>query len=82
MFGLLLSPVFGVVRLAELIHDEAQRQFNDPAAVMSALEAVTVARENGELSEAEAQHIEQELMERLYPPRPASAMLPPNSESR
>ncbi|ADD44347.1 gas vesicle protein GvpG [Stackebrandtia nassauensis] len=80
MFGLLLAPVLGVVRLAELIHREAERQYRDPAAVMGALEAVDAARRNGELSETEAEQAERELLARLYPPRPAGSLLPPSHE--
>lgn len=61
-------PVTSVVRLAEILRDEAERQYHDPADVNRALEEIDAARESGELSEEEAAQAEAETVERLVRP--------------
>ena len=55
----------GVVAVARLISDEAERQYRDPVAVRKALDQVDDARAAGLLSEEEAAHMEDELIGRL-----------------
>lgn len=60
-----LAPVRGVVWVAEQIHQEALRQTEDPAAIRRQLAEVDRAREQGELSPEEADHLEEGLVRRL-----------------
>ncbi|WP_053205549.1 gas vesicle protein GvpG [Jiangella muralis] len=60
-----LAPARGVVALARLIGDEAERQHHDPVAVRRAVEQVDRDREAGLLSEEEAAAMENELIGRL-----------------
>ncbi len=58
-------PVSGVIRLAEIIRDEADRQFCDPAAVRRQLEDAEEAWAAGEISDGELAGIQQEAVGRL-----------------
>jgi hypothetical protein len=60
-----LAPVRGVVWLAEVIRDQAEQQLYDPAAVRRQLAEVERAHEAGELSDAEAEEMENALLGRL-----------------
>ncbi|MBT2392559.1 MULTISPECIES: c-type cytochrome biogenesis protein CcmI [Streptomyces] len=67
-----LAPVRGVAWIAERVHEEANREFTDPAVIRRRLEEVQEARESGEISEEEAADLEEELVRRLLaagPPR-------------
>ena len=63
-----LAPVRGVVWLGEQLEREAQRQWSDPAAVQQQLADVDAAYEAGELTEAERDKLQDELVSRLLPP--------------
>jgi hypothetical protein len=65
LLGLPLAPVRGVVWLAEQIRDTAEEQYYDPVRIRTQLEQVDEARRTGELSEAEAAELENELLQRL-----------------
>ena len=60
-----LAPVRGVAWIAEQVRQEAERQWNDPAAVQDALDDVQSRREAGLIEDAEADRLEEELIERL-----------------
>ena len=60
-----LAPVRGVAWIAEQVRQEAERQWNDPAAVQDALDDVQARREAGLIEDAEADRLEEELIERL-----------------
>ena len=60
-----LAPVKGVAWIAEQVRQEAERQWNDPAAVQDALDDVQARREAGLIHDAEADRLEEELIERL-----------------
>ena len=60
-----LAPVRGVVAVARLIADEAERQYRDPVVVRRALEQVDHDRAAGLLSDEEATAMEDELIGRL-----------------
>lgn len=62
-----LAPVRGVVWVAEQVATEAERQWSDPAAVEAGLRDVQLRRERGEIDEAEAVRLEDELVRRLMP---------------
>jgi hypothetical protein len=65
LLGLPLTPIRGVVWLAEHILEEAESQLYDPARIRAQLEQVDEARRRGELSDEECEEIENELLERL-----------------
>ena len=60
-----LAPVRGVAWIAEQVRQEAERQWLDPAAVQEALADVEARREAGLIDDAEADRLEEELIERL-----------------
>ena len=71
LFRLPLLPVQGVVRLAEIIRDEADRQLYDPAAVRRRLEEAEKARAAGQISGEELAEIQQAAVGRLTGQAPA-----------
>lgn len=64
-FGLPLLPVRGVVRLAQLIQDEAERQLADPATARRELELIEQRRAAGEISDEEAAQLQREAVARF-----------------
>ena len=60
-----LAPVRGVAWIAEQVRQEAERQWLDPAAVQEALDDVQARRDAGLIDDAEADRLEDELIERL-----------------
>ena len=60
-----LAPVRGVAWIAEQVRQEAERQWMDPAAIKDALADVQARREAGLIDDAEADRLEDELIERL-----------------
>jgi hypothetical protein len=64
-FRLPLVPLQAVVRLAQLIQDEAERQLADPATVRRELEQIERARASGEISAEEAARLQQEAVARF-----------------
>jgi cytochrome c-type biogenesis protein CcmI len=68
MIGLLtlpLAPVRGVAWIAEQVQTEAERQWSDPTFLQAQLMAVQEQREAGEIDDAEADRLEEELVQRL-----------------
>jgi len=63
-----LAPVRGVVWLGEQLDREARRQRSDPEAVRQKLAEVAAAYEAGDLTEAERDALQDELVSRLLPP--------------
>jgi Gas vesicle protein G len=64
-FRLPLLPMRAVVRLAQLIEDEANRQLTDPATVRRELEQIEQARASGEISAEEAARLQEEAVARF-----------------
>lgn len=60
-----LAPVRGAMWVAEKVRDEAQRQWSDPASVQRAMLEVEGLREAGQVSDAEADALEEQLLQRL-----------------
>jgi len=60
-----LAPVRGTMWVAEQLLHEAERQWYDPASVQQQLDDVAARREAGELTDEEADLLEEELVERL-----------------
>jgi Gas vesicle protein G len=63
-FRLPLVPVYGVVRLAQLIQEEAERQLADPATIRRELEQIKQAQASGEISERESAQLQREAVAR------------------
>ena len=67
-------PVQAVIRLAELIQDEAERELYDPARIRRQLEEAQRQRAAGNISQEELTRIEHELTSQLTRPgRPGGA---------
>jgi len=64
-FRLPFLPMQAVVRLAQVIQDEAERTLNDPATIRRELEGIEQARAAGEISEEEAAELQNEVVARL-----------------
>jgi hypothetical protein len=65
LFRLPFLPVRGLIRLGELIQDEAERELHDPARVRRQLENVEEARAHGEASDQDVARVEGEAVGRL-----------------
>jgi gas vesicle protein GvpG len=79
LFRLPFAPLRSFVRLAEILHDQAERELRDPASVRRQLEEAQEAHVSGEMSDADLAHVEGQAVGRLlsYPanpsgPKPAS----------
>jgi hypothetical protein len=64
-FRLPLLPLQGVIRLAQIIAEEAERTVNDPATIRHELEQIQEARAAGDISAEEAARLENEIVARL-----------------
>jgi hypothetical protein len=67
LFRLPFMPVQAVVSLGQVILDQAEQEYHDPAAVRRQLEAAERARASGALSPEEIARIEEEALGRLIP---------------
>ena len=79
LFKLPFLPVQGVIRLGELLQDEAERELHDPARIRRELEDAQRRYEAGEISEEQFIQIQDELAGTLVteaapPPCPGRAM--------
>ncbi|HEY2655667.1 MAG TPA: gas vesicle protein GvpG [Solirubrobacteraceae bacterium] len=63
-----LLPLRGVIRLGELIGDEAERQLNDPARIRRELEEAQRLWAAGEITDEELARIEEEITAQLVRP--------------
>jgi hypothetical protein len=79
-FRLPLLPVRGVVRLAQLIQEEAERELADPATVRRELEDVERAQASGEISDQEAAELENEAVARYARVRKDTAVAADSDE--
>jgi Gas vesicle protein G len=74
LFRLPLMPLRGFVQLAEILHDQAERELRDPASVRRQLEEAQEARVSGEMSDQDVAHVEGQAVGRLLSsPQNASA---------
>jgi Gas vesicle protein G len=71
-----LLPVTGVVRLAELIGDEAERELHDPARVRRELEDAQRRRDAGEISDEELARFEEQATSVLVSPQTTASSGP------
>jgi Gas vesicle protein G len=65
LFRLPLLPITALIRLAEIIDEEAQRELRSPAAVRRALEDIEEAQESGQVSPDEVAEAERDALSRL-----------------
>ena len=65
LFRLPFMPLRGFIRLAEILHDHAEQELHDPAAVRRQLEEAQNARTSGEMSEADLADVEGQAVGRL-----------------
>lgn len=64
-FRLPFLPVQAVVRLAQVIEEEAEKTLYDPATIRRELEEIERARTSGDISEEEAAQLQNEVVARL-----------------
>jgi hypothetical protein len=64
-FRLPLLPLHAVVRLAQVIQEEAEDELVDPASVRHELEQIEQRRAAGEISDAEAAQLQDEAVARF-----------------
>ncbi|HVT68183.1 MAG TPA: gas vesicle protein GvpG [Trebonia sp.] len=84
LFRLPFLPVQGVIRLAELIQEEAESEYRDPARIRRELEEAQRLRDAGEITDDELTQIEDELTSILVtvPGPPATGPLGTASDDR
>lgn len=73
-------PVQALIKLGEVIADEAERELHDPARVRRELEEAQERHAAGEISDAEVARIEEESTAALIT-RPAPPTTPPSGET-
>ena len=72
-FRLPLLPLKGLIRLAELIQEEAESQYHDPADVRHELEDLEDAHSRGEISSEDLYQAEIQAVERVVGPTAGAA---------
>jgi len=60
-----LAPLRGVMWVADKVKEEAERQWYDPAVIQQAMLEVEQMRESGQMSDADADALEEDLLQRL-----------------
>ena len=60
-----IAPLRGVVAAAEQVRRQAEEEFYDPVRIRAQLEDVELRRQDGRLTDEEAEAWEEELVERL-----------------
>jgi hypothetical protein len=68
LFRLPLLPVQGVIRLGQLIEEQAEQELHDPASVRRQLEEAEQAQSTGEMSNEDVARAEAEAVGRLIQP--------------
>lgn len=69
LLGLLtlpLAPARGVVWIADLMRDQAERELTSPEAISRRLAEVERAREDGEISAEESVELEERILDDLW----------------
>lgn len=69
-----LAPLRGTIWLAERLAEVAERELDSPTTIRRLLIEAEMAFDSGELSEAEYEQVEDELLERLEFVRAAEAL--------
>jgi Gas vesicle protein G len=83
-FQLPLRPIQGVIKLAEVIQEQAEREMYDPARIRRELEEAQRRRDRGEISADELAQTEDRLTSTLVtkPSRPARPPGQPDKRDR
>ena len=68
LFRLPFLPVQGVIRLGELIGEQAESEYRDPARIRRELEKAQRQRDAGEITDEELARIEDELTSIMVAP--------------
>jgi hypothetical protein len=68
LFRLPFMPLRGVIRLGEILQDQAERELHDPAAVRRQLEEAQRAEASGDLSDEDVARLEGQAVGRLRSP--------------
>ena len=58
LFKLPVMPLRGFIQLAEILHDQAERELRNPASVRRQLEEAEQAQVSGEISDDDLAHVE------------------------
>jgi len=74
LFRLPIMPLRGFVRLAVILHEQAERELRDPASVRRQLEEAEKAHVSGEMSDADLAHVQGQAVGRLLttPAKPSA----------
>jgi hypothetical protein len=65
ILGLPTLPVRGVLWLGRVIQEQAERELHDPASIRHLLEEAETAKRQGRLSEADAERVEHQAVDRM-----------------
>jgi len=65
ILGLPTLPLRGVIRLGQMIQQQAERELHDPAAARRQLEATEAERAEGRASESDEARAEQQVLNRM-----------------
>lgn len=65
LFRLPLMPLQGVIRLGEILRDQAEQELHDPAAVRRELEEAEKAAASGQMSEEEVSRLQAQAVGRV-----------------
>ena len=60
-----LAPVTGTIWVAERLQEQAEAEYYDEGAIQAQMREIDAARQAGEIDEADAARLEDELLERL-----------------
>ena len=75
LFRLPLMTLSQVIQLVEVLHDHAEQQLRDPAAVRRQLEQAEQAHAAGQISDEELARVQAQAIDRLLP-APATTATP------
>ncbi|MGV9770516.1 gas vesicle protein GvpG [Streptosporangium sp. NPDC003464] len=64
-FGLPFAPIRALIKIGEMLQEQAELEMRHPAAVRRRLEEVEEARLSGQISEEEAAQATTEILERM-----------------
>jgi hypothetical protein len=67
LFRLPFLPARAVIRLAEIIREEAEREYYSPSAARRELEETEHARRTGEISDQDVSRMEYDALARMMP---------------
>jgi hypothetical protein len=71
-----ILPFKGLIRVAEVIQEEAERELRDPARARRELEAAQQRRSAGEITDEELSRVEYDVTTRFINAKPADVIAP------